>query len=256
MLSSLFARLDGLFAPTPDPGRVAFLRAQPFAHRGLHGNGVVENSRTAFDAAIRAGHGMECDVQVSSDGVPFVFHDDTLDRLTAEQGPVRSRSADMLDRVLLKGTEESPPRLSTLLEQIGGRAPLLVEIKAPGRHIIPLCFAVRRALEGYRGKVAVMSFNPLVSAWFAAQAPHIVRGLVVSEEDKSGSKGRIERMLSLWRARPEFLAYDVRDLPSIFADRARRRGLPVLTWTVQDAAQEQAALRHADQIIYERRGHG
>src|SRR3546814_16490342 len=64
MLSSLFARLDGLFAPTPDPGRVAFLRAQPFAHRGLHGNGVVENSRTAFAAAIRAGHGMECDVQV------------------------------------------------------------------------------------------------------------------------------------------------------------------------------------------------
>src|SRR3546814_2010662 len=122
--------LDGLFAPTPDPGRVAFLRAQPFAHRGLHGNGVVENSRTAFDAAIRVGHGMECDVQVSSDGVPFVFHDDTLDRLTAEQGPVRSRSADMLDRVLLKGTEESPPRLSMLLEQIGGRAPLLVEIKA------------------------------------------------------------------------------------------------------------------------------
>src|SRR3546814_8241602 len=71
-----------------------------------------------------------------------------------------------------------------------------------------------------------MSFNPLVSAWFAAQAPHIVRGLVVSEEDKSGFKGRIERMLSHWRARPEFLAYDVRDLPSIFADRARRRGLP------------------------------
>src|SRR3546814_11925948 len=78
-----------------------------------------------------------------------------------------------------------------------------------------------------------MSFNPLVSAWFAAQAPHIVRGLVVSEEDKSGSKGRIERMLSLWRARPAFLAYDVRGLPSVFADRARQRGLPLLAWTVQ-----------------------
>src|SRR3546814_15605563 len=98
-----------------------------------------------------------------------------------------------------------------------------------------------------------MSFNPLVAAWFAAQAPHIVRGLVVSEEDKSGSKGRIERMLSLWRARPGFLAYDVRDLPSIFADRARRRGLPVLTWTVPDAAQEQASLRQAEQIRSEER---
>src|SRR3546814_11909965 len=95
-----------------------------------------------------------------------------------------------------------------------------------------------------------MSFNPLVSAWFAAQAPHIVRGLVVSEEDKSGSKGRIERMLSLWRARPEFLAYDVRDLPSIFADRERRRGLPVLTWTVQDAAPATAAMRPTAQRIY------
>src|SRR3546814_14970041 len=116
-----------------------------------------------------------------------------------------------------------------LLEQIGGRAPLLVEIKAPGRHIIPLCFAVRRALEGYRGTVAVMSFNPLVSAWFAAQAPHIVRGLVVSEEDKSGSKGWRDRMPSLGRARPELLAYDVRDLPNIFADRGRRSGMPGLT---------------------------
>src|SRR3546814_18227748 len=62
MLSSLFARLAGLFAPTPDPGRAAFLRAQPFAHRGLPGPWVVENSRTDFDADIRVGHGMECDV--------------------------------------------------------------------------------------------------------------------------------------------------------------------------------------------------
>src|SRR3546814_8204338 len=100
---------------------------------------------------------MECDVQVSSDGGPFVFHDDTLDRLTAEQGPVRSRSADMLDRVLLKGTEESPPRLSTLLEQIGGRAPLLGGKKATGGGIISPRFAVRRALAGYRGEGGVLS---------------------------------------------------------------------------------------------------
>src|SRR3546814_14506883 len=126
--------LDGLFAPTPDPGRVAFLRAQPFAHRGLHGNGVVENSRTAFDAAIRVGHGMECDVQVSSDGVPFVFHDDTLDRLTAEQGPVRSRSADMLDRVLLKGTEESPPRLRSEARRVGKECVRPCRSRWPQKH--------------------------------------------------------------------------------------------------------------------------
>jgi glycerophosphoryl diester phosphodiesterase len=57
--------------------------------------------------------------------------------------------------------------------------------------------------------------------------------------------------LALWRARPEFLAYDVRDLPSRFAARARARGLPVVTWTVRDAAGEQAAFAHADEIIFE-----
>lgn len=248
---SLYARLDDLIAPAPAPARVAFLRAQPFAHRGLHGGDVVENSLSAFAAAIEAGHGMECDVQASHDGVPFVFHDDTLDRLTQEHGPVAARSASLLDAVVLRGTGETLPRLDALLARIGGRAPLLIEIKAPHRNIGSLCMAVRRALEGYGGKVAVMSFNPMVSAWFARQAPHVVRGLVVTEEGKRGVRGKVERTLSLWKAKPDFLAYDIRDLPSPFAARARSRGLPVLTWTVRTAEQEAVALIHADEIIYE-----
>lgn len=249
---SPFARLDALFAATPDPARVAFLYEQPFAHRGLHGLGLVENSRAAFDAALAAGHGIECDVQASADGVPFVIHDAELDRLTGERGEVGAQVAAVLDSVLLKGTDEHLPRLAEILGRVGGRLPLLIEIKAPGRDITRLCHGVRRALEGYRGKVAIMSFNPLVPAWFAAHAPHIVRGLVVTEEDNRGLKGRIERTLSLWRSRAEFLAYDIRDLPSPFAARARRRGLPVLTWTVHDARQEQVAGAHADQVIYEK----
>ena len=249
---SPFARLDAFFAATPDPARVAFLYEQPFAHRGLHGLGLVENSRAAFDAALAAGHGIECDVQASADGVPFVIHDEELDRLTGERGEVSAQMAAVLDNVLLKGSDEYLPRLTEILGRVGGRLPLLIEIKAPGRDTKRLCLGVRRALEGYRGKVAIMSFNPLVPAWFAVHAPHIVRGLVATEEDKKGLKGRIERTLSLWRSRAEFLAYDIRDLPSPFAARARRRGLPVLTWTVRDARQEQVAGTHADQVIYEK----
>jgi glycerophosphoryl diester phosphodiesterase len=249
---SPFARLDAFFAAAPDPARVAFLYEQPFAHRGLHGLGLVENSRAAFDAALAAGHGIECDVQASADGVPFVIHDEELDRLTGERGEVGAQMAAVLDSVLLKGTDERLPRLDEILGRVGGRLPLLIEIKAPGRDIKRLCYGVRRALEGYRGKVAIMSFNPLVPAWFAANASRIVRGLVVTEEDNKGLKGRIGRTLSLWRSRAEFLAYDIRDLPSSFAARARRRGLPVLTWTVRDARQEQVAGAHADQVIYEK----
>lgn len=250
---SPFARLDALLAPAPDPARVAFLYERPFAHRGLHGAGIAENSLSAFDAAIRAGHGMECDVQASLDGIPFVFHDGTLDRLTGERGPVAARPAAQLERIALSGTGECIPRLTALLELVAGRAPLLIEIKSPGTHIGPLCYAVRRTLEGYRGKAAIMSFNPLIPGWFAREAPHVVRGLVVSEEGKKGLRGVAERRGALWKAKAEFLAYDIRDLPSSFAAAARARGLPVLTWTVRDAEQEAVAMREADQIIYEKR---
>src|SRR5437879_8039104 len=71
----------------------AALGARPFAHRGLHGGGRIENSRAAFIHAIEAGFGIELDVQLSGDGVAMVFHDYQLDRLTEESGDVAARSA-------------------------------------------------------------------------------------------------------------------------------------------------------------------
>jgi glycerophosphoryl diester phosphodiesterase len=251
MRSSPFAWVDGLLAPAPVARRIAFLSGQPFAHRGLHGAGIPENSRAAFAAAVRAGHGVECDVQASRDGEAFVFHDDRLDRLTGEQGLIRERTAAALAKIALSGCDERLPRLDEVLALVAGRTPILIELKAPGHRVAGLCLAVRRSLEGYRGPVGVMSFNPLVGHWFAAHAARTVRGLVVTEEERRGVRGRIGRHLALWRSRPDFLAYDVRNLPSRFAASARSRGVPVLTWTVRDSAAERVASVHADQIIYE-----
>lgn len=252
MPSSPFAPPDDLFTAAPSARRVAFLSAQPFAHRGLHGAGIPENSRAAFRAAIAAGHGIECDIQPARDGTPFVFHDDDLDRLTDDHGPVAARTPAQLSAIPLRGGDEGIPRLDEVLALVDGRVPLLIEIKAPDRHVAPLCQSVRHALGGYRGAVAVMSFNPLVARWFHDHAQRIVRGLVVTEEGRKGLRGALTRRLSLARARPDFLAYDIRDLPSRFAGRARAKGLPVLTWTVRSDAQRATAAASADQIIYER----
>lgn len=237
--------------PVPDPARTAFLRAQPFAHRGLHGDGRVENSRAAFAAAIAAGYGIECDVQASRDGEAFVFHDADLDRLTDQTGPLRDRSAKTLDGIRLIGTEDSIPTLYQLLARTLGRVPILIEIKTPGGDILPICQAVARELDGYRGPVAIMAFHPGVPRWFRRHAPDVVRGLVVTEEDRRGLKHDAARTLALAHARPDFLAYDIRSLPSPFAARARARGLPVLTWTVRDAVGERTAFAHADEVIFE-----
>jgi glycerophosphoryl diester phosphodiesterase len=251
MRLSPFGPIDRALAPAPDRKRLKGLLDTPFAHRGLHGQGRIENSGAAFEAAITAGHGIELDVQASRDGEAFVIHDYDLERLTGIGGKVADRSAAELGAIALSGSGQTLATLAETLRLVASRAPLLIEVKAPDRHVGRLCAAVRRALEGYRGPVGLMSFNPEIGLWFARHAPRIVRGLIVTEQGKRGPKGRIERHLALWRARPDFLAYDIRDLPSRFAAAQRRRGIPVLTWTVRSDAERARAAAHSDQIIYE-----
>ena len=247
--------LDGWLAPAPDAARVEWLRGVIYAHRGLHGQGRVENSPGAFAAALAAGLGSECDVQRTSDGRAVVFHDWDLDRLTGEQGPVAARTAAELTRVGLGGADETIPAMCDLLALVAGRVPLLIELKSrKERSVVPLCRAVLRDLEGYRGPHAVMSFDPRVGQWFAARSPDTVRGLVVSEANARTFGGMVRRHLALWRSRPDFLAYDVRDLPSRFAAAHRARGLPVLTWTVSTSALRHRAQAQADGWIAEAEG--
>jgi glycerophosphoryl diester phosphodiesterase len=243
--------LDNVLAPAPTPGRVLFLKGQPYAHRGLHGNGVLENSPAAFDAAIKLGHGIECYVQASEDGRAFVFHDYELDRLTDRSGSIAKLRAEDIDRIQLKDGHGKIPRLRETLAQVAGQVPILIELKSRNLRVGPLCLSVRRALEGYGGKAAIMSFNPLVVAWFRKNADHVVRGLVITEEDSKNWRGRIARHRNLWTARPDFLAYDIRDLPSRFAAAQRARGLPIVTWTVRSAEQEKIASKYADEPVYE-----
>src|SRR3712207_5661081 len=84
MRLSPFGASDRLLVSPPERRRVEPLLPLPFAHRGLHGPGVVENSRSAFQAAIARGHGIELDVQASADHEAIVFHDYDLGRLTEE----------------------------------------------------------------------------------------------------------------------------------------------------------------------------
>ncbi|MCA1660656.1 MAG: glycerophosphodiester phosphodiesterase [Novosphingobium sp.] len=255
MRLSPFAPIDAWLCPPPDPARVGWLASTTYAHRGLHGGGLIENSPSAFAAANARGLGIECDVQRSRDGQAMVFHDWELDRLTGASGAVRERDAAELGGIALSGSGDTISTLPELLAQVAGRVPLLIEIKSKREvRFGPLCLAVRRAVEGYRGKCAVMSFDPRVVRWFREHAPHLVRGLVVTEEGHRTLSGRYRRHLSLWRGKPEFLAYDVRDLPSGFATAQRKRGLPLLTWTVRSEELAERARLHAEAAIAEGAG--
>ena len=255
MRSLLLNPIDRWRAPAPQVRRVGWMGQWTYAHRGMHGGGVPENSLAAFRAAIAAGLGIECDVQRSADGRAMVFHDWEFDRLTGETGPVSARNADDIEKVTLSGNGEPIPTLERFLDQLAGQVPVLIEIKSRNdRRFLPLCLAVHRALEGYRGEHAIMSFDPRVSRWFAKYSPNTVRGLVVTEENDKSFLGLWRRHSALWIAKPDFLAYDIRDLPSRFAAAQRRRGMPLLSWTVRSEIHRERVARHADAAIAEGTG--
>lgn len=251
----LLQAIDGHFAPPADAARAGWLVQHVFAHRGRHDAQKGENSPAAFTAAIKAGLGIECDVRRSREGRAVVFHDADLVRLTGQPGILDQTGIDQISATGLSTGGEPIPTLREVLALVAGRVPLLLELKIDRRQsAATLCGAVRRDLEGYDGHVAVMSFDPRVGRWFARKAPDLLRGLVVTEESRRTFSGLLHRHVSLWVARPQFLAYDIRDLPSAFAARQRARGLPVLTWTVKCRSLLERAGRYADAPIAEGEG--
>lgn len=243
--------------PRPD-----WLTLRPIAHRGLHdaAAGVIENTASAFSAAIAGDYGIECDVQVSADGEAMVHHDDALGRLTEGDAPLASLSAAALQAVRFKATADRILTLPELCDLVGGRVPLVIELKSRFDGDLRLARRVAEVLAGYRGPVAVMSFDPVPIAALRTLAPSLTRGIVAERHynhaEWAGLSPAMKRNLAFFlhapTSRPQFVAYSVKDLPAAAPWLARRLfGLPLLTWTVRSAADRDNAERYADQMIFE-----
>lgn len=237
--------------------------ARPFAHRALHNSakGVVENSRAAVRAACEAGYAIELDVQCSADGRAMVFHDERLERLTEGTGFVRARTCAELGQTPLRQSGgEGVPSLEEICALIGGRVPLVVEIKdqdgALGKSGGVLEADVARVLAGYGGAVAVMSFNPHSMVRMRGLLPAVARGLVSCdfapqdwETVPSARLDELRALPDLSRCGASFVSHQWRDLARVRELRAS--GLPILCWTVRSPAQEAEARQGADQITFE-----
>ncbi len=220
-LAALGLFLLWLFLAAPGrkrPETVELARVH-YAHRGLHdaAAGVPENSLAAFARAIERGCGIELDVQLSSDGIPIVFHDATLDRVCGRAGRVCELTAAELTAIPLGGSEQRIPTLAEVLDLVGGRVPLLVEIKY---YRVPRTVAARAAalLDAYRGAYLIESFHPLAVAWFRRHRPSVVRGQLSMDYLKKKPDRRrrpydlaLHLFLTNFLSRPDFIAYDLHD---------------------------------------------
>jgi glycerophosphoryl diester phosphodiesterase len=251
--------MSGVMRWAPALRRLAWLVARPIAHRGLHDarRGIVENTASAFAAAIGRDYAIECDLQLSADGEAMVFHDADLDRQTGETGPVIARTAAELQAVALRGSDDRIQTLRELLDQVDGRVPLVVELKSHWDGSLALPRRTAEVIADYDGPVALMSFDPDLVAGVAELAPGVPRGIVADRESVMEMRLGLARRLELRhlshvaRSRPHFLSYHADGLPYGPPRAFRQAGLPVICWTVRDAATAARARRYADQITFE-----
>ncbi|KPF44032.1 glycerophosphodiester phosphodiesterase [Rhizobium sp. AAP43] len=227
-----------------------WIKDLPVAHRGYHdmNHAVWENTLSAFSRAIDAGFAIECDIQLSSDSVPMVFHDHDLQRLCSMAGDVRERTAGELGLLSIGATKDRIPSLRQMLNLVKGRVPLVIELKGiNAEQDDGYVEAVLEVLEGYQGKVALMSFDfHLLRALKKADCPYPV-GLTAEGQKPENFAEHAEAMaLGL-----DFVSYCVAHLPNDFISGLREKATPVITWTVRDEIMRAQTYTYADQMTFE-----
>src|SRR5262245_10480372 len=235
---------------------LSWLIARPVAHRGLHdaAAGVIENTPSAVSAAVAAGYAIEVDLQITADGDAVVHHDAALGRLTEGDARLDTMRAADLKRVPFKGTADRMLTLADLLDLVGGRVALILELKSRHDRDLRLARRTAEAVRDYAGPLAAMSFDPHPIAALRELAPDLPRGIVAqrSASDAGSAGDMLAYVMEGVRSRPHFIAYHVRDLPAALPLLGRHAlGLPLLTWTVRTEEDRRRAARFADQIIFE-----
>ena len=194
------------------PGLEA-LKGWSYAHRGLHSEGVPENSMAAFKAALDGGFGIEFDVHLLADGNLAVIHDSLLNRTTGQAGRVEDLTTEQLKDYRLEGTEETIPTFARLLELYDGKAPLIVELKPVDGNHAQLTETACKMLDAYPGPYCLESFDTRCIQWLKKHRPELIRGqlaydYVSSKEDMPEIlKFVLKHNLLNFTCVPDFVAY-------------------------------------------------
>ena len=230
-----------------------------YAHRGLHGNGIPENSLAAFEKACEAGYGIELDVHLSSDGEVMVFHDDNLKRVCGIDKNISDLTCAQLKAIRLGNSSQTIPTLDEVLSLVRGRVTLLIEIKSTGKNDA-LCREVAKKLDSYSGAFAVQSFSPLIIRWFMQYRPTYARGQLVTRLTKKNQptmkpllRFALSNILLNVITRPDFISIDFSHRKNLsFILCTKVFGIKGFVWTIRSGEHYAAVHKEGNHAIFER----
>lgn len=230
-------------------GGDSWIIRRPIAHRGLHGDGVGENTRSAYLAAIEKGYPIETDVQLTSDGVPVCFHDDSALRVAGKDADIRDMTLDEVRKLKICGTDDGVMTFKEFLELVDGKTPVLVEIKQQKtgaksgieRKVVEI-------LDGYKGEFAVQSFDPFVMRRVRKLRPDFLRGQLggTTRGNLPFLKYFVIRRLALnFLSKPDFINYYIGEFPI-------KTKLPVMRWTIDSEEKKNTAYAAGHNVVFEK----
>lgn len=221
------------------PGLSA-LHGWNYAHRGLHGNGIPENSMAAFRLALENGYGIELDVHLLADGNLAVMHDSELIRTAGAQGFIEDLTTADLQNHHLEGTGETIPTFRQVLDLFAGKAPLIIELKVHKNNHAALTEAACRMMEGYEGLWCMESFDPRCLLWLKKNRPEVIRGQL-SENYMDNPKIKLPWILKFtlsnnmgnFLTKPDFIAYRYADRHHTRSNRICMKRMTGVSWTLR-----------------------
>ena len=199
-------------------------------HRGASAD-APENTLAAFAQALEQGaDGVELDVQLSADGAPIVMHDATVDRTCDGAGRVAEMTLAELRQLTIAG-DQPVPTLDDVFDLLGRRALYNVELKALGVSDGGLAETVARCVVAHNvaDRVLVSSFSPFT---VRAARRHLPAAVPVALLRQHRLMRPFHALLDTAADHPHFPLIDA----GLMA-WARRRGLRVNAWTVNDPAE-------------------
>jgi len=235
------------------------LQGWSYAHRGLHLQGIPENSMAAFRAALDHGYGIELDIHLLKDGNLAVIHDSLLNRTTGQPGRIEDLTTEQLKDYRLEGTDETIPEFMDVLTLYNGKAPLIIELKPEGGNHAALADAVCRMLETYKGVFCIESFDPRCIAWLRKNRPDIIRGFLTENFFHSKSdlpsflKFALKHCLTNITTVPDFVAYKFEDRNSTISTGLCRKLWKAqgVTWTLRSPEDYRTAVSEGWLPIFE-----
>lgn len=237
--------------------KISWIKETPIAHRGLHTKDIPENSLSAFENALKNNYAIELDVQFTKDKEVVVFHDENLKRMTNDTRNIEDVNYDELKNLRLGNTNEIIPTLEEVLELVDSKVAILIEIK-DCKDYIELSEKTYEILKGYEGNYAIQSFNPFILEWYKNNAREAIRGQLSgtftegSESLNSFEKFVLKNMLLNFKSKPNYIGYELEGIPKSKLESLRKKGVPIIVWTVKNKEDMEKAYKYSDNITFEK----